>query len=140
VGGGLVRREPTDDDGEGTLSVASRIDNTGDDPLIIVDSFGDPYTMTIHALGEETSALIVARLIKGNTGKTAAWVAAPTRRHIVTLGGRQTGHDVSLDDEGRLLADALDAARDLVAAMGDRAADVRLVWDPDSRLAETDTL
>jgi len=37
-----------------------------------VDSFGDSYTMTILAPGDETGALIVARLIKGNTGKTAA--------------------------------------------------------------------
>ncbi len=132
-----MRREPTDDN-EGTLSVAYRIDNTGAEPLVILDSFGDPYT--VHAPGEETGALSVARLIEGDTGKTVAWVAEPTRRHMFNRGDRRTGHDWTIEDDGRLLAAVLDAARDLAAAMGDRAGDVRLVWDPDSRLAETDTL
>jgi len=132
-----VRSEPTDD-GEGMLSVAYRIDNSGDDPLIIPDSVGDPYT--VHTPGEGVGTLTVARLIEGNTGKTVAWVAEPTRRHMFNRGDRRTGHDWTIEDDGRLLAAVLDAARDLAAAMGDRAGDVRLVWDPDSRLAETDTL
>jgi len=132
-----MRRAPTDD--EGTLSVAYRIDNTGAEPLIILDSFGDPYTA--HAPSrEETGALTVARLIEGNMGKTVAWVAEPTRRHMATLGVRQTSHDWSLEDDRRLLAAARDAARDLAAAMGDRVGDVRLVGAPDSRFVETDTL
>ncbi len=59
---------------------------------------------------------------------------------MFNLGGRQTGHDRTLDDDGQLLAAALDAARDLAAAISDRTGDVRLVWDPNSRLAEVDTL
>jgi hypothetical protein len=35
---------------------------------------------------------------------------------------------------------ARDAARDLAEAMGEPTDDRRLVWDPNSRLAETDTL
>ncbi len=38
-------------------------------------------------------------------GKTVAWVAAPTRRHLFNLGGRQTGHDWSLEDDRRILGD-----------------------------------
>jgi hypothetical protein len=63
-----MRSEPTND--AGTLSVASRIDNIGTGPLIVLDIFGDPYT--VHAPGEETGALSVARLIQGDTGKTSA--------------------------------------------------------------------
>ncbi len=63
-----MRSEPTND--AGTLSVASRIDNIGTGPLIVLDIFGDPYT--VHAPGEETGALSVARLIEGDTGKTSA--------------------------------------------------------------------
>ena len=59
---------------------------------------------------------------------------------MITLGVRQTGHDGTLEDDRRLLAAARDAARGLAAAMGDRVGDVRLVGDPDSRFAETDTL
>jgi len=55
-----MRRAPTDDD-EGMLSVAYRIDNTGAEPLIILDSCGDPYT--VQTPGEEVGDLSVARLI-----------------------------------------------------------------------------
>ena len=138
-----MRSEPTDD--AGTLSVACRIDNTGAEPLIVLDIFGDPYT--VHAPGEETGALSVAWLIEGNTGKTSAWVAAPTRRHMFTLGGRQTGHDETIeDDRGRPPAPRRGARRRArssrgdgrAEAMGEPTDDRRLVWDPNSRLAETD--
>jgi len=117
-----MRSEPTDD--AGTLSVACRIDNTGAEPLIVLDIFGDPYT--VHAPGEETGALSVARLIEGNTGKTSAWVAAPTRRHMFTLGGRQTGHDETIeDDRGRPPAPRRGARRRARSSRGDGRADRR---------------
>lgn len=137
-----MRSEPTDDDDddddEGTLSVAYRIDNTidntGVEPLIILDTRGDPYT--VQTPGEGGGGCPDRRPThRGEHGYDGRVGRRTDAASLVNLGGRQTGHDWTLEDNGRHVA-----AHDLAATMGDRAGDVRLVWDSDSTLVETHML